>query len=55
MGFLKKLFKKSDDKKAKKFDPEEVIDKPFKPGRADKPLDPTNPIPVPKDPTIKDK
>lgn len=57
MNFIKKLFSK---KKIEKFDPEEVIDKPYKPKPVgplpiDKPEDPFNPIPVPKDPTIKDK
>jgi hypothetical protein len=52
MNFIKKLFSK---KKIEKFDPEEVINKPYKPKPIDKPENPFNPIPVPKDPTIKDK
>ena len=56
MNLIKKLFSK---KKIEKIDPEEVIDKPYVkpvgPLPIDKPENPFNPIPVPKDPTIKDK
>lgn len=57
MNFIKKLFSK---KKIEKFDPEEVINKPYKlkpvgPLPINKLENPFNPIPVPEDPTIKDK
>lgn len=50
MFFIKKLFKKKDEEKEKKNSA-----KPSGSGNLDKPGGPFNPIPVPKDPTIKDK
>lgn len=50
MNFIKKLFKKKTEEKEKK-----NSTKPSGSGQLDRPEDPFNPIPVPKDPTIKDK